>query len=161
MGGSGGSSGSGDDFCLNPINSSMIIRICLSILSIGLFSIYRGILYDHIYLILPLLLTALDFSDNLFKLDRDYSHCTRIFDYQIKDKILDVLSYLFSYFLLGLDRGILYLTLWRAIGVGLFYWTRMSKWLVVFFDFVSRIKTCEGQYLLPLQMRPNLFSSRF
>ena len=92
---------------------------------------------NYLYLVLPVLLTLLDLADNVFKFDGSLAGCARGFDYQIKDKIVDLGSYLFSYAALGLDPGVLYLTIWRAVGVGLFYLTSVSAWLVLFFDFVK------------------------
>lgn len=128
--------------CTYPVNISMLLRIILTVGSISYLALHRDWVAglgaaNYLYLILPVLLTLLDLTDNAFKFDGALTDCARGFDYQIKDKLVDLGSYLFSYGVLDLDPVILYLTVWRAVGVGLFYLTRVSAWLVLFFDFVK------------------------
>jgi hypothetical protein len=129
--------------CSEPINNSMIIRGCLTILSLYFLStkLHIDFLNNNLLLILPILLTLLDFTDNIETFELKYrkkeNGCTKTFDYQIKDKILDISSYFYTYYLFPLDRNIGLLSLYRTIGTILFSITKKSYWLVVFFDFVK------------------------
>ena len=126
--------------CINNINSFMLIRIILTTITIFLIFINVDIpiIENSIYLILPIVLTVLDSTDNIhsYLLPKD-SSCSKSFDYQLKDKLVDLLTYVFAYFILGLDPNILYLIIYRTIGVVLFYLTKKSYWLVLFFDFIK------------------------
>jgi len=109
------------------VNRGIIFRIALTIITLHL--------SPNNLLVLPILLLLLDEADNIFI--RSNKTCTKTFNYQIKDKITDVLSYLYAYTLFSLDVNVLYFTLYRLIGVILFYLTKSSIWLIVFFDFVK------------------------
>jgi hypothetical protein len=134
--------GMGESICSNAINYSMLTRIILTIISLVLLFKQKNNIFigKHLYLILPILLTLLDETDNIHTYSLKYrgkeNGCTKTFDYQIKDKIIDVLSYFFSFSLFG-DSNVLLLSIYRAIGVILFYFTRASYWLILFFDFVK------------------------
>jgi len=129
--------------CSEPINNSMIIRSTLTILSLYFLSTKLNIAFfsNNLLLILPILLTVLDFTDNIetvgFKYRKKENGCTKTFDYQIKDKIIDVSSYFYTYYLFPLDKNILFLSIYRAIGTILFYIFKKSYLLVLFFDFVK------------------------
>jgi hypothetical protein len=132
----------GDIQCSNPINNSMLIRIALSIISLYFLSVSNNnFIIRHIYLILPILLIILDLTDNIytrsFKYKGNDNGCTKTFNYQFKDKVVDVASYFYTYFLFPYDKNILYFSIYRLFGVILFYLTKSSKWLLLFFDFVK------------------------
>lgn len=131
-----------DTKCSNPINNSMIIRIVLSIISLFLLSLSNNtFIIKNLYIILPILLTVLDETDNIHTYSLKYkgkeNGCTKTFDYQIKDKVVDVASYFYTFFLFNRDTNIFYLSIYRLIGVILFYFTKASYWLILFFDFVK------------------------
>jgi hypothetical protein len=128
--------------CKDAINSSMIIRIILTIISIFLLSKYKiSFINNNLYLILPILLTILDETDNINTFNLKYkgklNGCTKTFDYQIKDKYVDVFSYLYTNYILGLDATIYKLSIYRLIGVILFGLSGISTYLIIFFDFVK------------------------
>jgi hypothetical protein len=126
--------------CYKSINTSMILRIILTVISLFLVSISsNSFIQGNIYLILPILLLFLDNLDSLsLKVIKGIDNkCTRLFNYQINDKIIDVASYIYMYYLFNNDVNILFLSLYRLLGVILFYVTKSSKWLIVFFDFVK------------------------
>jgi len=58
-------------------------------------------------------------------------------DYQMRDKICDTITYLLLFKFFDLDYAMLFFVLYRMLGVILFYFTKNSKWLVIFFDFVK------------------------
>jgi hypothetical protein len=126
--------------CYKSINTSMILRIILTVLSLFLVSISPNLFVkQNIYLILPILLQLLDHLDSLsLKAIKGIDNkCSKIFNYQINDKIIDVASYIYTYYLFNSDVNILFLSLYRLLGVILFYLTKSSNWLIVFFDFVK------------------------
>ena len=82
------------------------------------------------FLVVPIVLTLLDFMDNIYTFNNG---CAHTFDYQFRDKLVDVASYL----LVPLDSTVFGLTIFRFIGVLLFGSTGQSYWLVLFFDFVK------------------------
>ena len=71
--------------------------------------------------------------------------CTKRFYYQVSDKIYDSISYLMVYVFLRQffrldaksDMILLLFILYRIIGVVLFYKTKNSTWLILFFDFIK------------------------
>lgn len=128
--------------CKDAINSSMIIRIILTIISIFLLSKNTiSFVNNNLYLILPIILTILDETDNINTFNLKYkgklNGCTKTFDYQIKDKYIDVFSYLYTNYIFGLDHTIYKLSIYRLIGVILFGISGLSKYLIIFFDFVK------------------------
>jgi hypothetical protein len=131
-----------DAICSSPINNSMLVRIGLTLFSMFLLYTQKNtnIIGNNLYILLPVLLSFLDTTDNLFtrslKYKGSFNGCTKTFDYQSKDKIVDVLSYFLSFGLFG-DTNVLLLSIFRAIGIALFYFTKTSYWLIFFFDFVK------------------------
>ena len=57
--------------------------------------------------------------------------------YNIIDKCVDTLSYIFAYFVFNLNSTFLYFLLYRIIGIILFVFTLNSRWLILFFDFMK------------------------
>lgn len=88
----------------------------------------------YLYIFLAMLLTFID------GLDGTYIHkerCHKTFLYHSQDKISDVMTYAFLYVLFPNDKNVLYLILYRVIGVIMFISKRDATWLVPFFDFVK------------------------
>jgi hypothetical protein len=132
-----------DKQCDQKINNSMIIRCILTILSLYFASLSKIILKNK-YLILPILLIFLDLSDNIFKygINNDNNNkCTKTFNYQSKDKIIDILSYFYTHQLFDLDKNVMYLSIYRLFGVVLFCISKLSLWLIIFVDFVKEYMT--------------------
>lgn len=134
--------------CKKIIKSGMIVRYVLTILII----IYLGLskntfMKKYIYLIIPLLLEILDIVDNYLyargyiKQTNTNYNCSKQFYYQINDKICDSSSYILTFLLLCLyfkpDFILLFFIVYRIIGVTLFYITKDSSWLILFFDFIK------------------------
>ena len=126
--------------CNKYIHNGIIFRYIITIVSFCvLFVYYRE--SSYLYLILPFLLTALDETDNIFtgfhKSNGIMNGCTKTFDYQYLDKICDSVSYLLLFLFFKFDNPLLYFVLYRMVGVVLFYFTKNSKWLILFFDFAK------------------------
>ncbi len=101
-----------------------------------------AIIQKYKYAIIPLLLVLLDSIDFLFIdvykfYDNNIKCDAYSFQYQSYDKICDSISYLLFFAVLGLDNIYLYFILYRIIGVSLFYATKDSRWLILFFDFAK------------------------
>lgn len=82
----------------------------------------------------PLLLTGLDLFDNVLLKDKK---CTKTFNYQMKDKAVDVISYIMLLYFYDFDKYLKYFVIYRLIGVTMYILTRNSDWLIIFFDFVK------------------------
>jgi hypothetical protein len=128
--------------CENAINRLSILRIIITIICIYFLSVSINISFinNNLLLILPIILILLDKLDNIetyYSYSTGKSDCSTTFDYQIKDKAVDLFSYFLIYFSFPLDIHVLYLILFRSIGVLLFFLTKSSYWLVVFFDFIK------------------------
>ena len=61
------------------------------------------------------------------------------FSYQMADKIVDLLSYLLVIQLLPYNPLLIGIVIYRLIGVGLFYKTRDSSWLILFPDLFKEV----------------------
>ena len=126
--------------CDKYIYNGIVFRYIITI-----FSFYILLFYYHnskyLYLILPILLTVLDETDNIFtgfhKSNGIMNGCTKTFNYQYLDKICDSVSYLLLFLFFKFDNLLLYFILYRIIGVIFFYFTKNSKWLILFFDFAK------------------------
>jgi hypothetical protein len=123
--------------CHEAISNGMILR-CVLTLTCFLFIFFKNPKY--LWLILPIALTLLDLSDGVFnKYKTDFlkeKNCLKTFEYQVVDKVVDSISYLLFLFL-KVDYTTLFFICYRILGVLLFYTTRSSVWLIVFFDFVK------------------------
>jgi hypothetical protein len=116
--------------CIKYVSIGMIIRIILTFVSFIILYNYKNKLEKNIYLILPILLLVLDKFDNI-------SICTNTFYYQINDKIVDMLSYLFLYFIIPINPFLQTLIIYRIFGIILFGYTKLSIYLILFFDFIK------------------------
>lgn len=130
--------------CNSHIDNGMKLRYIVTIICLYVISLlanHQNIVQSYLYVLLPITLTFLDSIDNLFKYyhyyDNRIKRCVKTFHYQYTDKICDVVSYGFMFMFFKLDNILLYLILFRTIGVVLFSITKKSIWLVVFFDFVK------------------------
>jgi hypothetical protein len=122
--------------CFNAIKKSMTARIIITILLLYFLSLSdQKYITRNIFIILPILLTLFDKVDTIYSERKD--KCTKSFEYQLNDKVVDVASYFYTYALFNEDNNILYLSIYRLLGVLLFYFTKTSIWLVVFFDFIK------------------------
>jgi hypothetical protein len=107
------------------------------VLTLGTFTYLPSLHLDkHYYLLLPVLLTVLDFTDNvlthIFTSNIQYLANSRF--YQLRDKIIDSLSYLLAWYVFNLDPIFLYVVLYRLIGVYGYYQTNNKKMFVFFPD---------------------------
>ena len=138
--------------CEPLIQKGFILRnvLTLLVLFILFFSLSNKTIRKYLFLILPILLTLSDNSDNYFLYTFDFARslipskknkCAKTFYYHQRDKISDSLGYLWTYlflfFFLKSDPFLLFFVLYRILGVGFFSYTKDSAWLVVFFDFVK------------------------
>ena len=125
--------------CNKRIDNGLFMRYVITILLLYLISINMNhkIIKKYIYLILPIILTILDEIDNIFTVFYKNNICTKTFHYQLQDKICDSISYLFLCLFFKFDGLLLFFILYRIIGILLFYSTKNSKWLIVYFDFVK------------------------
>ena len=135
--------------CKKNINSGIIVRYVLTIIII----IYLGLskntfMKKYIYLIIPLILGILDMIDHRVYFEQGYikftnekCKCCKHFYYHSNDKICDSISYVLTFILLCLyfkpDFILLLFIVYRIIGVILFYITKDSSWLILFFDFIK------------------------
>ena len=127
-------------FCNKLIKKGMLLRYITTIITFYVLYIYinNKLIKKYFYLILPILLIALDKVDNIiFKSFNECKLYTKSFYYQCNDKICDSISYLLLYLFFKFDNFLLFFILYRMIGVILFYYTKNSKWLILFFDFVK------------------------
>jgi hypothetical protein len=147
--------------CNKLIDDGMIIRMTATVISLYMFSL-NTTYNKYTLIILPVLLTILDEFDNIPIVFYKEKQCTKSFYYQILDKIYDSISYVLVYFYLRyffrLDTNsttiLLIFILYRIVGVGLFYKTKDSTWLIIFFDFIK-------EFLLYLAVFGNNYSYIF
>jgi len=142
--------------CFHVLNNGFILRIILTFITLYVLYLYinNKIIIKYIYLIFPLILLLLDFSDNYFLKKGNESilkHCLTHYDchhlcedtfyYHSRDKIVDSLSYVLSYifllFFIKDDYLLLFFVLYRMVGAILFYFTKNSSWFILFFDFIK------------------------
>lgn len=114
-------------------NNGMKIRLLCTLIYLYIVSMLY-IPDRHKYIIIIVGLVLLDSVDN--RVDKKCD--TKTFEYQSKDKIVDIVSYIFLLPVLKNVSAFLYfLILYRIIGVFLFIYTKKSYWLIVFFDFIK------------------------
>ena len=134
--------------CKKIIDSGIKGRYVLTILILIYLVLSKNIfMKTYIYLIIPLVLSILDIIDNCLyargyiKQTNINYNCSKHFYYQTNDKICDVVSYILTFILLCLyfkpDFILLFFIVYRIIGVILFYITKDSSWLILFFDFIK------------------------
>jgi len=119
--------------CNEYINNGMILRCIVTIFVIHLIKDVK-----HLYLILPIVLTILDEVDNVWTVLYKNNKCTKTLNYQVKDKIVDAVSYIGAYYFLGLNNPLLlFFIIARTIGAILYTFTGNPFYLVIFADFVK------------------------
>jgi hypothetical protein len=137
--------------CEPLITKGCIARYALTVFFLSIYVMYVANTGNtkYIYLMLPILLFALDSTDNIFfwswngifSIHKSHKTCTKTFYYQLSDKICDAISYVLVYFVLRsifkVDNLLGVLIIYRIIGVFLFHVTKDSAWLILFFDFVK------------------------
>jgi len=119
------------------IKEAIIIRLLITILVFYILKICNT--KKYILIILPVILILLDLIDGVL-VQYNNKYCrynTHTFSYQINDKIADSISYIFMLYLLPKNTILNFFILYRIIGVILFYYTKNSQWLIIFFDFVK------------------------
>lgn len=119
----------------SPIQQGLIVRV---VLTLGVIPVLLKIDIDpRITLWFALIiLDRIDFWSSKL-IDPNVSSHTH--EYQIGDKIVDILSYWYVYELYPFDSIYLYLLIYRTIGVILFSLTRNVIWLTVMFDAVKEM----------------------
>jgi len=119
------------------IKEAIVSRLLITILVFYNLKIHNT--KKYILIILPVILILLDSIDgNIIKYNNKYCrYNTHTFSYQINDKIADLISYIFMLYLLPKNTILNFFILYRIIGVILFYYTKNSQWLIIFFDFVK------------------------
>jgi hypothetical protein len=126
--------------CDKYIYNGIVFRYIITIFSFFILSFYYKN-SRYLYLILLILLSLLDVSDNIFtyfyKIYGMMNGCTKKFYYQYLDKICDSVSYLLLFLFFKFDNLLLYFIFYRIIGLVLFYFTKNRKWLILFFDFAK------------------------
>jgi hypothetical protein len=130
--------------CKKYINYGMILRLISTIIAFAILHKFIDNKYikKYIFLILAILLTLLDLTDGsydiIYKYNGYYGGCSKTYYYQIIDKIIDVISYslLFVFFKFKICL-LLFIVLYRIIGVIIFTITQQKMSVVVFFDFVK------------------------
>jgi hypothetical protein len=141
------------NICKKYIKWGAGLRVVLTLLSFYLMSKYN--FSSNLLIVLPIVLTLLDLTDNIFSFGYSWSQgyhfkdiCTWFFEYQITDKINDWVSYLLAWYLFKLDPIFLKFLIWRGIGVISFGLTRSSIPLVPMMDMMK-------EYLVFKYFSPN------
>ena len=122
------------------INEANIFRLIVTLLVFyKLKHNNNKFIQKNILLFIALLLVLIDTTDSFFikKIYKNNTKCTKTFDYQISDKILDSVSYIFLLFILPENNILKFFILFRLLGVIMFYFTKNSQWLIFFFDFIK------------------------
>ncbi len=129
--------------CIKRIYYGEVIRLFITFITFDLISKYF-LHTKNLLLVLPIAMILLDGTDNIFT--RLYSFkfgnyihnvCTTLFEYQILDKINDLVTYFLAWHWFKLDLLFLVFTIWRAIGVIIFGLTRSALPLIAMPDFMK------------------------
>lgn len=121
---------------MNPYDKAFSTRMAVTLISMYVLKDLNGTHRAFLYAMLPFLLAGLDGVDSEYMGDLNTS--TRSFDYKIRDKTADVLSYYLSYkIFFPDDKVLLGLILFRAIGVFLFGSWKRIEFLVLFPDLIK------------------------
>ncbi len=135
---------------INPINKNICkktikqgagFRIVLTLVTFYL--IQKFLNPSYLLIVIPIALTFLDLTDNIFSFIYSWNQgykkdiCTKLFQYQITDKINDWVTYLLAWYIFKLDHVFLYFVLWRGIGVAAFGLTKSAIPLIPFADLMK------------------------
>jgi len=131
--------------CEEWYKKGLMLRYLATFISLPVvfFLFRKKSLNRYLFLILPIILTLLDWLDGTFKSRYNDTNetCGNSLYYQTYDKICDSVSYVWSYVLiLYFLKGVpllLFFIVYRIIGVSLFLLTKNRIWYVFFFDFVK------------------------
>jgi hypothetical protein len=141
------------NICKKYIKWGAGLRFILTLITFYCMS--KNVNSSYLLLMLPIVLTILDLTDNIFSFSYSWSLgyrfkdvCTRFFEYQITDKINDWTSYLIAWYVFKLDPVFLKFLIWRGIGVISFGLTRSSIPLVPMMDMMK-------EYLVFKYFSPN------
>ena len=121
------------------IDSIIMIRFIVTLIIFYLISKNKiKWIKNNLLIILAFILLLLDCVDGfLIKHVYKIRKCSKSFNYQSSDKILDIFTYSLLLFVLPNDSVLKFFILFRFIGTVLFYVNRNSVWLIYFFDFVK------------------------
>jgi hypothetical protein len=119
--------------CNTYINNGMFLRATLTV-----FTLYLLKDKKHLFIILPIVLIILDGVDNAWTFFYKKNTCADTLNYRVKDKIVDIVTYIAAYCILDLRNPLLLFFIGaRAIGVVMYTLTYNPVFLVVFTDFVK------------------------
>ena len=128
--------------CNKIIVQGAVLRIILTFITFWVISKWTNPKY--LFIILPIVLTVLDASDNIPAFIYSFLHnnkdiCTINFEYQSTDKVNDLLSYVLAWYWFDLKSEPLFLLFCglRAFGVLGFLSTKKSWPLMVFPDLLK------------------------
>lgn len=129
------------DICKRTIVLGVILRGILTFGTFWIISKFISLRSSSIFIVLPIALTLLDYSDNIPNLIYSWYHtgvykdtCTPFFEYQSADKVNDWASYLLAWYWFGLDPVFLAFCLIRGLGVIGFIQMKKSYPLMIFPD---------------------------
>ena len=141
----------------------MLLRCLVTIFVIHLIKDIK-----YLYLLLPIVLTILDEVDNVWTVSYKKNKCANTLNYQIKDKIVDTLSYIGAYYFLGLNNPLLlFFIIARTIGAILYSFTGNPFYLVIFVDFVKEYMLYiffignDNTFLLPCILLKIMFEYKY
>jgi len=130
------------NICKKKIYWGAGFRVVITLIIFYLISKYIN--PSYLFVALPIILTLLDLTDNIFSFGYSWSlgyrfkdMCTRLFEYQITDKINDWVTYLLAWYIFKLDPLFLGFVIWRGLGVLTFGLTRSSLPLIPFADLMK------------------------
>jgi hypothetical protein len=148
------------NICKKKIYWGASFRVIVTLITFYLMSKYLN--PSYLFVVLPIMLTLLDLTDNIFSFGYSWSLgyrfkdiCTRLFEYQITDKINDWVAYMLAWYIFKLDPLFLGFVIWRGLGVVAFGLTRSSVPLIPFADMMKeyllfRYFSPRSNKLLPL-----------
>lgn len=115
------------------VTRGMQMRFIVSCLLLFMTHVMRASFGKYLHVFLAILLTYVDGLDGTYM---NKEECHKTFLYQSQDKVCDLMTYAFLYILFPNDN-VLYLILYRVLGVIMFITKKDATWLIPFFDFVK------------------------
>ena len=135
--------------CSKILNENMIVRVFLFFLFLLILSKYSDNKIIHKYLLIILIVSLFvsdiadttfpNFINSLFTNEKPkYNNCLYTDFYIIKDKIVDLVSYILVFLIFfKTDYLLLSFILYRAVGIVLYLLTNNTNWFILFFDFIK------------------------
>jgi hypothetical protein len=135
--------------CSKVLNENMIVRVFLFFLFLLILSKYSDNKIIHKYLLIILIVSLFvsdiedttfpNFINSLFTNEKPkYNNCLYTDFYIIKDKIVDLVSYILVFLIFFRnDYLLLSFILYRAVGIVLYLLTNNTNWFILFFDFIK------------------------